>query len=176
MRLPRRSRRRRVLGALSVVIVLFLVLTAVLFVFPSTNAPRRSSAIVVLGGSGLRVPAGLALAHAGFAPYLVISDSPNSPCPADFGGVTVSCFHPHPATTQGEARATAKLARRHHWSRIIIVSGIAQTTRARIRLRRCYSGTLLFDPVSPGGLLAWIHSVLYEWAALTKALTLQRGC
>jgi hypothetical protein len=52
MRSGRRHRLRRSLIALGVIIVVFLTLTAVLFVFPSTNAPRRSNAIVVLGGSG----------------------------------------------------------------------------------------------------------------------------
>jgi hypothetical protein len=91
---------------LIVLLTLFLALTAVLFVWPSINAPRRSNAIVVLRGSGPRIPKGLALAHAGYAPYLVISDPNHAPCPQDFGGVKVICFAPGPDTTQGETRAT----------------------------------------------------------------------
>ena len=83
--------------------------------------------------------------------------------------MTVICFHPHPATTQGEARAVTKLARTHNWRQIIVVPGIPQTTRARIRFDRCYHGTLFFDPASPGGPCAWIHNVFYEWGALAKA-------
>jgi hypothetical protein len=56
MRSGRRHRLRRNLIALGVLIAVFLALSAVPFVLPSTNAPVRSNAIVVLGGSGPRVP------------------------------------------------------------------------------------------------------------------------
>jgi uncharacterized SAM-binding protein YcdF (DUF218 family) len=161
---------------LGVIIGLFLLLTALLFVWPATNVPRRSDAIVVLGGTGPRVQKGLELAQAGYAPYLAVSDPPGEPCPQAPSGVTVICFRPDPLTTQGEARATTKLARQHHWSQIIVVSGTPQTTRARIRFTRCYRGTLLFDPANPSGLRSWISNVAYEWGALFKALIVQRGC
>jgi len=161
---------------LSALFGLFLVLTAVLFVFPSTNTPRRSNAIVVLGGSGPRVQKGLSLARAGYAPYLVVSGTISSVCPPAQHEVMVICFDPRPDTTQGEARELAKLARVHDWHQVIVVSGTPQTTRARIRFERCFQGTLLFDPANPVGLRAWIHNVVYEWGALIKALTLQRGC
>jgi len=176
MRSARHRGRRIILIAIAALLALFLVLTAVLFVWPATNAPRRSDAIVVLGGSGPRIQKGLALARAGYAPYLVISGYDRATCPPSPPGVSVICFMPHPGTTQGEARAVAKLARADKWHQIIVVSGTPQTTRARIRFDRCYHGTLLFDPASPGGLGEWIHNVVYEWGALVKAATLQRGC
>ena len=174
-----RRRRRNILIALGALIAAFLVLSAVLFVWPATNTPRRSDAIVVLGGSGSRLPKGVALARAGYAPYLVVSigdPEDHVGCPTALRKVSVICFIPVPATTQGEARAVTRLARTHNWHQLIVVPGIPQTTRARIRFDRCYHGTLLFDPASPGGLGDWIHNVFYEWGALAKALTLQRGC
>ncbi len=176
MRSGRHRGRRIILIVVSALVALFLFLTAVLFVWPATNAPRRSNAIVVLGGSGPRALKGIALARAGYAPYLAISDPDRATCPKSFRNVTVICFFAKPFTTQGEARATAELAREHHWHQIIVVSGIPQTTRARIRLARCYHGTLLFDPASPGGIGEWIYNVVYEWGALIKALAVQRGC
>jgi len=164
------------LMVLAALLALFVFLTAVLFIWPSTNTPRRSNAIVVLGGSGLRLAKGLALARAGYAPYLVLSGYGGSKCPAPPRGVKIICFNPRPDTTQGEAREIATLARVHDWHQIVVVPGIPQTTRARIRIARCYAGTLLFDPVSPGDLHEWFDNVVYEWGALTKALTLQRGC
>ena len=79
MRSARHRGRRIIFLAIAALLALFLVLTAVLFVWPATNAPRRSDAIVVLGGSGPRIQKGLALARAGYAPYLVISDPGASP-------------------------------------------------------------------------------------------------
>ncbi len=176
MRSARHRGRRYTLIAIAALIALFLVFTAILFVWPSTNAPRRSDAIVVFAGSGPRIQKGIALARAGYAPYLVISEPDAAQCHWAIRKVTVVCFQPNPPTTQGEARATAELASQHNWRQIIVVSGIPQTTRARIRLERCYHGTLLFDPANPGDLGEWIHNVVYEWGALVKALTLQRGC
>jgi uncharacterized SAM-binding protein YcdF (DUF218 family) len=174
-----RTRRRNISIALGALITAFLVLTALLFAWPATNSPRRSDAIVVLGGSGFRLQKGLALAEAGYAPYLVISVPPHADaeqCPPAPPRVTIICFVPNPATTQGEARAATRLARTHHWNQLIVIPGIPQTTRARIRFNRCYHGTLLFDPASPGGVGAWISNFIYEWGALPKALLLQRGC
>ena len=176
MRSARHRGRRIVFLAVAALVALFLVLTAVLFVWPATNAPRRSDAIVVLGGSGPRIQKGLALARAGYAPYLVLSDPGDEPCHWAIHNVKVICFDPNPSTTQGEARETTTLAKEHNWHQIIVVSGIPQTTRARILFDRCTDRTLLFDPASPGGLGEWIHNVIYEWGALAKAETLQRGC
>lgn len=157
-------------------VVVFVVLTAVLFVWPATNAPRRVDAIVVLGGSGARLPKGLELARAGYAPVLVVSDHEEAPCPAGGPRVQVICFNPAPATTQGEARDVTRLAAAHHWDQLLVVAGTPQTTRARIRFDRCYRGTLLIDPVSPVGVEQWLYNVAYEWGALVKAFTIQRGC
>ena len=68
MKSGRRHRLRRNLIALGVIVAVFLTLTAVLFVFPSTDAPRRSNAIVVLGG--FRAPSikGARSTRAGYAP------------------------------------------------------------------------------------------------------------
>jgi hypothetical protein len=143
---------------LAVLLALFLFLTAVLFIWPSTNAPRRSDAIAVLGGSGLRLAKGLALARAGYAPYLLLSGYAGTKCPAPPHHVKVICFDPHPDTTQGEARKIATLSRADGWHQIIVVPGIPQTTRARIRIARCYDGTLLFDPVSPGDVHEWFDN------------------
>jgi hypothetical protein len=159
-----------------VVVVLVLVLSAVLFVWPRTDTPRKSDAIVVLGGADARVAKGLKLATEGYAPTLLISTPYPSACRYDVPGVSVICFAPSPETTHGEARYVARLAAARDWHQIIVVSGTAQALRARLRFDRCYSGTALFDPAAPSSVGAWVHDVAYEWGALAKALTIQRGC
>jgi len=174
----RRKRRpwKRPLVAGAVAVVAFLVLSAVLFVWPRTDAPRKVDAIVVLGGASNRVTKGLKLASEGYAPTLLISTPDPSACRYRIPGVSVICFQPSPETTQGEARYVAKLASERHWSQILVVSGTAQTLRARLRFDRCYHGTALFDPVGASDVIKWVHNVFYEWGALAKALTIQRGC
>ena len=163
-------------GVVAAVVVAFLVLTAVLFVFPATNAPQRVDAVVVLGGSGDRLGKALTLVREGYAPVLLVSDHQEAPCLPDTRRYRVVCFNPDPATTQGEAEEVGRIASAHHWDRLLVVSSIPQTTRARIRIDRCFHGTVLFDPVSPGGIAQWFFSLAYEWGALIKAFTLQRSC
>jgi len=161
-----------------VLVIAFLVLTILLFVSPSTDTPRRVNAIVVLGGTpwAARWQRAVSLARDGYAPFLVRSDSQWTSCPKGPDRVTVICFKPEPATTQGEALDVARLAARHHWGRLLVVTSVPQVTRARIRFDRCYHGTVLFNAVSEGGLEQWMYNLAYEWAALGKALVLQRGC
>src|ERR1039458_3198195 len=170
----RRKRRpwKRPLVAGAVVVLAFLVLSAVLFVWPKTDTPRKVDAIVVLGGASNRVTKGLKLASEGYAPTLLISTPDPSACGYSIPGVSIICFQPSPATTQGEARYVAKLASRRHWRQIIVVSRTAQALRARLRFERCYHGTALFDPAGS----VTVADVIYEWGALAKALTIQRGC
>jgi hypothetical protein len=176
--MDRRKRRpwKRPLVAGAVVVVAFLALSAVLFVWPRTDAPRKVDAIFVLGGANDRVTKGLKLASEGYAPNLLISTPGSSACRYSMEGVSIVCFHPSPDTTQGESRYVAKLASERQWRQIIVVSGTAQTLRARLRLDRCYSGTALFDPADPPDVIGWVRGVLYEWGALAMALTIQRGC
>lgn len=163
-----------------VVVLVFVALTLRLFVFPELNTPVRSDAIAVLGEPGAPgIDEGEKLARQGYAPNVVISLTPYFTCStfvALLPHQKVFCFRPHPATTQGEARAVGHLASVHGWHRIIVVMPTTQATRARLRIGRCYSGQLLEVATAPQGWWAWIHGMVYEWGALLKALVLQRGC
>ena len=164
-----------VIGILVVIIVAASVL---FFIEPSTNAPARSDAVVVLAGgnNSNRIDKGIELVKAGYAPRLYVSAPGLTDCPKSLPSVPITCFNPAPATTQGEARTAAALAAQHHWNQIIVVSGTQQVTRARLRFDRCYHGTILMVPADPGGLWNWVSTVAYEWGATAKALTFQRGC
>jgi hypothetical protein len=162
-------------------VLAFCALTLRLFVHPDLNAPRRSDAIVVLGGSGAKADdEGIALAKEGYAPIIAFSLAyPTLPCGHSIAHLPterVLCFVANPRTTQGEARSIAHLAGEYHWHQIIVVMRTTQATRARLRIGRCYSGQLLEVGVTPSSLSAWMYGIVYEWGALAKALVVQPSC
>jgi uncharacterized SAM-binding protein YcdF (DUF218 family) len=184
MRFLKSTRVRIVAAVVFVLVVVFCVMTALLFVYPDVNAPERSDAIVVLGGHG--VPAfdkGVALAKQGYAPRLVLSLQNWQSCrpyqaylAVHAPTMRVNCFKSNPQTTQGEARAIEAFAKHFHWSRIIVVVPTTQASRARLRIGRCYSGQVLEAAYSPQGIGQWLMQFAYEWGAMFKAVVLQPDC
>ncbi len=178
----RRRRRRRlrktglVLGAL---IVLVLVASARLFVWPPTDRPVPADAVVALGGDPgqLRAKQALSLARSGYAPVVVVSlgGTRAAPCPRAPAGITVICFRPDPLDTRGEAEFVGRLAAARHWSTLIVVPERSQTTRARLLFKRCTDARLVMVPVTDSTLHLPLD-VAYEWAALAKALVVHRSC
>lgn len=149
------------------------------FIDPAADPLVHADAVVVLGGAGDR--AGLAdrLVRAGYTSVVVTSIVylPD-PCPASVPGrVTNICFHPDPVSTQGEARAAGALIRSHHWSRVLVVSGRAQATRARIRVARCTTAAVAVEPIAApvDRMQRWV-AIAYEVAATAKAELWQRSC
>jgi hypothetical protein len=173
----RRSVRIVAVG-LALISVTIGALTAHWFLWPALDRPGRADAIVVFEARGDPVNTAISLARRGYAPALAISV--DAPVPLwcttlKIPHVSVHCFNPIPKTTQGEARATAALARQYHWSTVDLVAIRPQATRARLRLSRCYGGgiRLISAPIAKRD---YPYRVLYEWGAMLKALTLQRGC
>jgi uncharacterized SAM-binding protein YcdF (DUF218 family) len=161
-----------------VVLAVFAVATARLFVWPALGMPARVSAIVMLAGPGDRLAEAVRLARARRAPMLVVSrgnEGYGGPCPAKVSGVKLICFEPDPASTQGEAEFIGRLARRYHWRSLVLVTSRVQDTRARIRVGRCFGGKIYVVGVAlPWS--SWPYQIAYEWGALVKALFLQTGC
>lgn len=165
---------------MAVVLVGLVALTARLFIWPEQGMPSRVDAIVMMNGSGDRLDTVLNLGWEHRAPVLVISrGSPYwghaSICAPKIPQVTVICFDPNPATTQGEAEFAGRLARRHHWHSIALVTTTPQDTRARLRLERCFSGEV-YVVTAPLPAQDWPYALVYEWGATLKALFLQRAC
>lgn len=175
----RRMRWRKTLIALAVVFAAFCALTARLFIWPAQGMPPRVSAIVMLdgpGGSALNVAVRLAEQHR--APFIVISRgtvASHDPCPRPIPRVTLICFNPVPATTQGEAEFVGRLANKYHWQSVAVVAITPQVSRARLRVERCFAGQV-YVVTAPIRLGTWPYQIAYEWAALVKALVTQRGC
>jgi hypothetical protein len=172
------TRRARIVTVVVVLVAFLVAATLRLFVFPDLNAPERSGAIIVLGGNGAGPEdRGIQLAEEGYSSTLVFSLVPSQVCVhSDIATVTVLCFRADPQTTQGEGRSIAALAQRYHWHRIIVVMPIAQASRARLRIGRCYPGQILEVGVPAPGLGAWMREIAYEWGAMIKAVVFQPSC
>jgi hypothetical protein len=154
------------------------VVSARLFVWPAEGMPARVDAIVMLAGPGDRLPVALRLAREHRAPTLVISQGwqgYGGPCPPPTPGVKLICFDPDPGNTRGEAEFVGRLAMRYHWRSVVLVTSRQQDTRARVRMRRCFGGSIYVITASlPLSNLP--YQVAYEWGALFKSLALQTGC
>jgi uncharacterized SAM-binding protein YcdF (DUF218 family) len=178
VRPPERARRRRRRVLIAAAALLLAGLTARLFIWPSTGTPDRVDAILMLNTPGDPLPVALQLAHEHRAGYLLVSQgtvASHYACPAPVPGVKLICFHPSPATTQGEAEFAGRLASKYHWHSVVVVTIAPQAFRARLRLERCFGGQVY---VMTGSLPlhSWPYQVAYEWGATIKALTVQRGC
>jgi uncharacterized SAM-binding protein YcdF (DUF218 family) len=172
---------RRVLLVLAALVAAWLVLCAVLFVWSpwASSAPSHADAIVVLSGDKRRLEPGLELFRKGVAPTLAISGVDRErrwpQARRLCGQPRVLCFDPVPFSTQGEARAIARLARQRGWRSVVVVTSRFHVTRARMLFRRCFHGSLFLVPT---GSTWW--RLPEEWASetgkLAAQLTAQRGC
>jgi uncharacterized SAM-binding protein YcdF (DUF218 family) len=174
MRLGRITARQKILLGLLVALLIFAGATIRLFLLPARDDPRHVDAIVVLGGSGNRVATGEKLVREGYSSTLLLSLGSVDDCPA-IAHVRVLCFRPEPYTTQGEARYLNTAARKYDWKHVLVVSTTEQDTRARLRIKRCTKIDVAYvtTPESIGRLP---YVIAYEWAALFKALIVQRQC
>jgi hypothetical protein len=174
----RGMRWRKTLVALIAVFIAFCAATARLFVWPDHGMPSRVDAIVMLDSPGRPLNAAVRLASQHRAPFLVISQgtpASRDPCPRPVPGVRLICFNPTPPTTQGEAEFVGRLAKSHYWHSIAVVAITPQDSRARLRLGRCFPGQV-YVVTAPIRLSIWPYQIAYEWAALVKALVVQRSC
>ena len=177
---------RRLLIALAVLVAAWLVVCAVLFVWPpaETGAPGRANAVVVLSGSKNRLTKAEQLIRAGVAPVLAISSVLQTPnwhaarrlCRAGkYLRARVLCFKANPYSTRGEAETLSRIAQRRGWDSLTIVSSTFHLTRAKLLFRRCFAGKLSFVGTST----PW-WELPSEWASetvkLTDQLVFERGC
>jgi uncharacterized SAM-binding protein YcdF (DUF218 family) len=142
---------------------------------PGNAGPGQ--AIVLLAGPGDRLSTALDLARQHRAPMLVVSQGQHGyggPCPSATPGVTLICFDPDPGNTRGEAEFVGRLARRYHWTSVVVVSSRAQDTRARLVVKRCFGGSV-YVVTGTLPMSDWPYQIAYEWGALVKALVLYRG-
>jgi hypothetical protein len=171
-----RHRRGFLLGLTVALLALLSVLELRLFVTPATGSVQDPQAVIALGGYGDRASAAVELAHEQHITTVVFSTGAPDECPAHLQGLIVRCFVPQPVSTQGEARAIAELAHQYHWTRLLVVAGTTQISRADLRIGRCFGGQVAFAGVDPSGILQWGYRLVYDTAAMLKATVWQWGC
>lgn len=182
---------RRLVLAVAVVVVALAVATVPLFVAPASDRPvdvltgPAPDVVVVLGGGGgERLDAGLALLAdlevVGASPDLLLHvpfEAPLVRCDTAPGlpDVAVTCVRPEPFSTSGEAFATARLAAERGWERAVVVTSTYHLTRTRVLLSRCV-GTLApdlevayVDAGNASGVLRSGWTIAQEWASLAGA-------
>jgi hypothetical protein len=160
------------------IFIAFCAATARLFIWPEQGMPARVDAIMMLDSPGRPLNVAVRLAAQYRAQFLVVSQgtpASRDPCPRPVPGVTLICFNPEPPTTQGEAELVGRLAKKHHWRSIAVVAITPQASRARLRVARCFPGRV-YMVTAPIRLSLWPYQIAYEWAALVKALVVQRSC
>lgn len=176
----------RLLGLMLLCALVVSVATWWLFVRPSTDAPDRADAAVVLSGTWeTRVEEGLRLLQSGVVATLVFVGHVDSPAAervcgsggeADFRS-DVICLLPEPDNTRTEVEAAAQLAERRGWRSLLLVTSTHHVSRARMLLRRCYSGRI--DVVGtdlPAGIHLTPSLLAREWGALLRDLVVKMGC
>jgi uncharacterized SAM-binding protein YcdF (DUF218 family) len=183
------SMRRYIRGSLALVLLGALVVpvgTWWLFVRPSSDAPGRADAAVVLSGTWeTRVEEGVRLLQSGVVPTLVFVGRVDSPAAASVCegrgeaslGADVICLLPEPDNTRNEVRAAAQLAERRGWRSLVLVTSTHHVSRAGMLLRRCYSGRV--DVVGtdlPAGIHLTPSLFAHEWGALLRDVVFRRGC
>jgi uncharacterized SAM-binding protein YcdF (DUF218 family) len=87
------------------------------------------------------------------------------------------CFRADPFTTRGEARDVARIAARHGWRHLLLVTSTYHVTRARLLYGRCFRGRI--DVVGApyrSGLGASLGAALHEWGGFVDAHVFARNC
>jgi uncharacterized SAM-binding protein YcdF (DUF218 family) len=162
----------------------FLAATAVLFVWPRQDALGHPDAVVVLSGSTVeRLPKGLRVRASTRAQVLVISGGFNRKWPQARRlclhrvrvPFRVFCFTPDPDSTRGEAEELRRLASRHGWRRIDVVTSTYHVFRARILFRRCLDHRIAVVGARPS-LWRDVTGTAEEWPKLLFHLAFERGC
>jgi uncharacterized SAM-binding protein YcdF (DUF218 family) len=163
---------------LAAVLLITAVVVVRLFVIPTSNKAHSSDAVVVLGGATFmdRLYAAYKLLDRFPGAVLVVSIPGTNFCPRKGPSASrVVCFRPDPSTTQGEARAAARLAEQNGWTSMTVVTTTDQVWRARLRFSRCWAGQLRVVQ-APTSLYVRLKTLPYEMAASVKAEVVQRGC
>lgn len=177
--------RRPLLIGIALVVAAWAVFGCLVVIDPTINRLQHADAVFVLGGPDVdgRAAYGLELAAQGYAKTVAISvvdprqSSVYRQCTDGVPGLTVLCFPPDPATTQGEARQLRAYAKQYGWRSVIVVTSSYHISRARWILDRCFSGNLIMrDAPAHHGPVELVGETFYQGFAYVKNGLFTTGC
>jgi uncharacterized SAM-binding protein YcdF (DUF218 family) len=165
----------------ALLVLAWLAAAVALFVVHHGDTPIHADAVFVLSGSAKRLPVGVKLVRAGYAPLLVVSRTTLAPSRLEQRvckhrlAVRVLCVRADPFSTVGEAELLARLAAARHWHTVDVVTSQYHVVRARIILERCYHGRLrVVGAPNVLWLLPW--NAAQESVKLVYHELVHRGC
>jgi uncharacterized SAM-binding protein YcdF (DUF218 family) len=145
---------------------------------------ETADAIVVFPGGpeeDARFRRGLELMDQGLAPVLFVatdtqqSELERSICQGTAGAFPTACRLSQPRNTFGNSLATSEEAAARGWESIILVTADDHIARSHMLLSRCFDGRIQ-TAASETSKQGWrrVGRVVYEWAAMGKALFVDR--
>ena len=156
-----------------------------MYVKPKLDPLQHADAVLVLGGYdiGTRIPFGIDLAEAGWAPNIVLSNPTNARWMYDWCVKphptleSWQCVTPNPPTTLGEGRELRRLARDKGWNKVIVVTHRSHISRARYILERCFTGQLIMtDFPTSMSTLELTSEYIYQSIGYVRAFLFNRNC
>jgi hypothetical protein len=175
------------LAATGALVIVWAVVGLFLYVAPQADEPEHADVLFVLGPPDQRIDYAERLMQQGYAPMLAVSvpvgkNGRYAICAAQHT-YRVICFNPDPFTTQGEARALRDLSDRYEWKSADVLAAQYHVTRARVIVRRCFTGDLHMMADRSGlplisltnATYSWVHQYIYQTAAFVK-VALEPGC
>ena len=173
---------RRLLQGLAGLALGWALAAATLFVWPPQHPATKADTVVVLaGGRGPRLSAGLALVR-GASRRCSSSRTAGPPQWPEanrlFAGrpapAKVVCFRPDPSHPRRGGGIT-RLATEHGWRSVVVVTSGYHVVRTSMLFDRCFDGTVA-DAGADESLFRRVVAAPIETVKLGYALLVRRGC
>lgn len=187
-RLQLRSRIGAAIAVCASALVLWVCAISFQVAMPPQPAPRQADLIVSLAPGYDRLPTALAIFEEGVGDRLAVSWFPSDISPEEPGyeqvrvetetctgleDARVTCFTPASDDTLGEALASRALVDQYEAKSVLVVTSRYHAFRAQLIFERCLPDGVSVEVVPAPtelSLAGWMHHLVYENAAVVKAL------
>ena len=162
------------MGTLLTGAVLAAAATAI-YVVPPQSQPRPADVIYVIGPvHPWRLILAAELVSEGISDEVLISipaggEDSIKECRDGIAGARVTCEHPEPSTTQGEARDLAAYMDANNAESALVITSTPHLARTQVRMDNCAEGEVQVIGKATGlGLGDWAYQIVYQTAAFAK--------